>query len=495
MDHINSEQRATNEEPPRSIEQFRVALEAVPVGMLIVDVHGAIVMANAQVERLFGFERGELMGAVLETLIPERYRGHHASYRRGFLRDPRARPMGEGRDLYGRRKDGTEIPVEIGLNPLATLEGTFVLASIVDLSERKRSMEQFRLALEAAPTGMMMVDGSGKIVLVNAQIERLFGYPREELIGQQLEMLVPVRFRVHHPTFRHVFTSLPRARPMGAGRDLYGLRKDGTEIPIEIGLNPLSTEAGNLVLSSVADITARKQAESENQELMEELQQLNISLEARVAERTQELTTAVREREVLLQEIHHRVKNNLQVISSLINMKLRRLEQGVSRDALEHCQTRIQAIALIHEKLYQSQDYGRVPFSDYARSLAASVLLAAGVSPHTVSLELAVEDLTIAVDKAIPCGLILNELITNAMKHAFQDGRPGIIRVELGHTDDGSVFLGVQDNGIGLLSGFEPKTTDTLGLQLVCTLAEQLEAKLEIRGDAGTMFRLTFAVN
>jgi two-component sensor histidine kinase len=308
-------------------------------------------------------------------------------------------------------------------------------------------------------------------------------------------MLVPSRYAGHHARFRMAFMGDPRARPMGAGRDLYGLRKDGSEIPIEIGLNPLNTPEGSFVLSSVADITERKRAERENQELLAQLQKLNIELEARVAERTSELTAALREREVLLQEIHHRVKNNLQVISSLISMQVRRLDQGSSRDALEHCQTRVQAIALIHEKLYQSQDYGRVPFSDYARSLAGNVFWATGVSPRAVSLELQIEDLPIAVDKAIPCGLILNELITNSMKHAFSDGRQGVIRVELGRVGDGLVSLAVNDNGVGLLDGFDIQNSDALGLQLVCTLAEQLDAKLEVKGDEGTSFRLTFAVD
>src|SRR5205823_5913890 len=151
-----------------------------------------------------------------------------------------------------------------------------------DITDRKRSAEQFRLAIESAPTGMLMVDRSGTIVLVNAQIERLFGYERAELIGKPVETLVPERFRGRHPEYRTDFSHEPKARPMGGGRALYGLRKDGTEVPIEIGLNPLRTTEGDFVLSSVTDVTERKRAEREEESLLEQLKTLNADLEERV---------------------------------------------------------------------------------------------------------------------------------------------------------------------------------------------------------------------
>ncbi len=127
-----------------------------------------------------------------------------------------------------------------------------------DITDLKRADEQFRLAIEAAPTGMLLMSLTGSVVLVNAQIENLFGYRRAELLGRQIEMLVPERFRRHHPDYRKVFFDAPRSRPMGAGRDLYGLRKDGSEVPIEIGLNPLQTSEGDFVLSSIVDLSQRR---------------------------------------------------------------------------------------------------------------------------------------------------------------------------------------------------------------------------------------------
>ncbi len=360
-------------------------------------------------------------------------------------------------------------------------------------NEKKRASEQFRLAIEAAPTGMLMIDRAGRIVLANAQVEALFGYQREELMGMPIEMLVPERFRERHPGYRGAFFHDPQARPMGGGRDLYGSRKDGTEVPIEIGLNPLRTAEGDFVLGSVADITERKRAEREKEGLLGQLKTLNADLEERVRIRTGELTNSLTEREVLLQEVHHRVKNNLQVISSLISMQARKLEEGTSRDALEECETRVQSIALVHEQLYQSKDYARVSISAYARSLASNVFRALGVSPARVSLQLAIDDVELAVDRAIPCGLLLNELITNSLKHGFKDGRSGNVRVELGLLEGGLLRLAVTDDGAGLPDGMDILKSESLGLQLICTLAEQLEAKLEVGGQrGGAAFKLTF---
>jgi PAS domain S-box-containing protein len=251
--------------------RFRLVVEAAPNAMVMVDPAGKIAMVNTQAERVFGYSRTELVGQPVEILVPERFRSHHPELRTAFFTDPRPRPMGAGRDLYGLKKDGSEFPVEIGLNPIETAEGTMVLSAIVDITARKtaelalRESEQrysagerrFRLVVEAAPNAMVMVDPAGKIVMVNTQAERVFGYSRTELVGQPVEMLVPERFRSHHPELRTAFFSDPRPRPMGAGRDLYGLKKDGSEFPVEIGLNPIETAEGTMVLSAIVDITAR----------------------------------------------------------------------------------------------------------------------------------------------------------------------------------------------------------------------------------------------
>ena len=225
-----------------SDETFRLIVEAAPNAIVVIDEGGRVVLVNSQTERLFGYARDEIVGRAVEMLVPERFRSTHPRLRNSFFGDAAARPMGAGRDLYGLRKDGSEFPVEIGLNPIRTDRGMLILSAIVDITERKRAERRFRLAIESAPSGMVMVDREGIIVLVNSQAEELFGYSREELVGRPVEILVPERFAHNHPGYRSGFFTHPESRPMGAGRDLYGRRKDGTEFPIEIGLNPIETE-------------------------------------------------------------------------------------------------------------------------------------------------------------------------------------------------------------------------------------------------------------
>jgi light-regulated signal transduction histidine kinase (bacteriophytochrome) len=250
--------------------------------------------------------------------------------------------------------------------------------------------------------------------------------------------------------------------------------------------------AAKSLAASLTDAILEVEATARIEEQTRLLRQLNAELEDRVTQRTAELTATLKEREVLLQEVHHRVKNNLQVVSSLIKMQMRRLSDQPSRDALDECRSRVQAIALIHEKLYQSSDYARVPFAEYAQRLAADVLGAAGASPGRVTLELAFEDIPMAVDKAIPCGLILNELITNALKHGFREGRGGTIGVALARLDGGRVRLTVWDDGAGMSEGSDASASKSLGMQLVVTLAKQLDGVLEVISGAGTRIELTF---
>jgi len=283
-----------------------------------------------------------------------------------------------------------------------------------DITDRKRSIELLRLGIEAAPTGMLMTDRAGTIRLVNVQIEKLFGYTRDELIGKTVEVLIPERFCRVHPGHRTGFSHHPQARPMGAGRDLHGLRKDGAEIPVEIALNPIQTEDGDFVLSSVVDITERKRAEQATERLTAQLRTLNAD---------------------------------------------------------------------------------RVAFSEYAQSLARTVFQAIDVSPSTVSLDLSIDDVALAVDKAIPCGLVLNELITNSLKHGFTNGRAGTVRVEFSRLERGRLRLAVSDNGVGLPEEFDIATSQSLGLQLVSTLSHQLDAELEVTGRDGASVQLTFAAD
>jgi len=263
----------------RSEGKFQALLESAPDAMVIVNKFGQIVLVNAQTEKLFGYGRASLVGQEVEKLIPSRYSHHHAGHRKNFFENPKTREMGAGLELFGIRKDGSEFPVEISLSPLKIEDGLFVSAAIRDISSRKKSEAKFKGLLESAPDAMVIVDKKGLIQLVNAQTEILFEYNREEIIGQKVEILIPDRFKGVHTPHRKNFFAEPRARAMGAGLELYGIKKNGSEFPVEISLSPIETEEGLLVSAAIRDITDQKKAAGELKEYAERLENSNKELE------------------------------------------------------------------------------------------------------------------------------------------------------------------------------------------------------------------------
>jgi protein-histidine pros-kinase len=246
--------------------RFGHLLELTPDAILMVNITGRIVFVNSQAERVFGYDHGELFGKPVEVLLPDRFRGTHHVHRARFFSAPRTRAMGAGLELYGVRRNGEEFPVEISLSPLITDEGTIVMSAVRDVTERREAEQKFRSLLESAPDAMVIVARDGRIALVNSQTERLFGYRREDLLGKPVEVLVPERYRAKHSGHRGGFFSQPRARSMGAGLELHGLRRDGSEFPVEISLSPLETEEGLFVSSAIRDATDRKRYEQALQE-------------------------------------------------------------------------------------------------------------------------------------------------------------------------------------------------------------------------------------
>jgi PAS domain S-box-containing protein len=337
-----------------------------------------------------------------------------------------------------------------------------------EIEERKRAEERFRLAVEGAPNAMIMVDQKGKMALVNSQTERLFGYGREEMLGQSLEMLVPERFRHSHPEFRNSFFHHPEARPMGTGRDLYGLRKDGLEVPLEIGLNPLQSSEGPCVLASIIDITERKHAE-------------------------EAIKSSLREKEALLQEIHHRVKNNMQVISSLLQIQSHYLQHPQAQVAFRESQDRIRSMAMIHEKLYQSKTLAQVDAEDYLRSLVGMLFRSYGPGSTRVRAQMQVTPVLLSLNTALPLGLIVHELVSNCLKYAFPAERPGTVRIELTEEAGGWILLTVEDDGIGLPPDLDWQKPGTLGLRLMQMFAKQLQGRFAYKAEKGkTAFHFRF---
>ncbi len=240
-------------------QRLQAIVESSPVAMVITDKGGLITQVNQESERLFGYERDELIGRPVEILIPERFRQGHPALRNSFLANPAVR-HGSGRELWGLRKDGTEIPIELGLSPLETEGGIFVISVITDVTESKRQERWFKAVVESFPAGLVMIDRAGIIRLVNKETERLFGYSRSELIGRQLELLIPERSRAGDPQSLDRFPTHKPAHRNGERRKILGRRKDGTELRIVIELNPIESGERVLVVTAILDLTRGGQA-------------------------------------------------------------------------------------------------------------------------------------------------------------------------------------------------------------------------------------------
>lgn len=473
------QQRKKAEQAARdSAQRLNLVLAATEIGTWEYDPQTKHFNHSGLFDHLLGYAEpipNLTFGRIREQVLPQDLKAFDAGMfeeQEGAVEFRIRRPDGEVRWISNKAKkieldNGNTNTVGIIRDITETKKWQVTQKDLAAAEAREKAERKFRLVVEGAPNAKIMINESGLIMMVNTQAERLFGYDRSELLGQPVEILLPESLREKHPHLRSHFFQTAELRPMGAGRELYARRKDGSEVPVEIGLNPIETEEGTMVLSAIIDISERKLRE-------------------------EKLQAALVEKEVLLREIHHRVKNNLQIIDSLIELQRGTIMDTSTQDKLLDCQNRIRAMSMIHRKLYQTQDFAGVSFKDFVESLGLSLIDSYRLNTAPVTLTVDGDDITLDLQRAIPCGLIINELIVNSLKHAFLDDSMGHIHIVLTREDDEQITLEVGDDGVGLPDDLGDVESSGLGLQLVRVLSEQIEGELTITRHP-TLFSIRFS--
>jgi PAS domain S-box-containing protein len=434
----------------QSEKRFRGLLEAAPDGMVIVDHEGTIAMVNAQMEKLFGYKREEVVGQRVEMLVPTRFKDIHPFHRGQYLKNPRLRPMGADLELYALRKDGTEFPVEISLSPMESEEDNLIIAAIRDITDRKKAEEKFRGLLEAAPDAMVVVDEKGVIQLVNSQTEKLFGYDRVKIIGEPVEVLVPKRFRKKHARHRDGYYGEHPVRPMGVGLDLFGLRKNGTEFPVEISLSPLETEGGLLVSAAIRDVTQRKRMEEDVQKLNEDLKQRAAQLEA-----------ANKELEAFSYSVSHDLRAPLRSIDGFSHVILEDYGEQLPDDArsyLERVRAAAQRMAVLIDDLLNLSRVTRTAVQPRFINLSKMVEeilqgLQEGHPEREVDFSFT-PDLMVEADPHL-MHIVLVNLLSNAWKFTSKQEHAVIEFGQKSHIKERTFY--VRDNGVGFDMAYADK--------------------------------------
>jgi len=468
-----------------SEERYRIVFENTGTATVIVEENNVIALANTEFERLSGYSRAEIEGKLrwTEFVIKEdldRMLSQHN------LRRADAGAAIKKYEFRFMTKAGAirDIYVSVDMIPLTTMS----VASLMDITDRKQaeqaifqSESKLNLIIEASPIPQFVLDKNHIVIHWNKAMEYLTGVASETVLG----------------TDRHWTVFYDNKRPCIADLVVDGIIEKVpeyysgkyTKSDLLSGLYEVTDFFPRLGVSGKWLYFTSTGIRDSRGTITGAIETLVDITERRLLQ--EEIGAALKEKEMLLKEIHHRVKNNIQVIASLLNLQSRTVDDLKTKEVLREAQNRVKSIALVHEKLYLSKSLDHIDYQDYLQKISRHMYDSYGVSPRTVVMHIHAQNLSLHIDKAVPCSLIINELISNAFKHAFPDGRKGDVWIDM-HKEDNSLVLQYRDNGVGLPESISVDGAESLGMRLVSGLTNQLQGTIVVTRSGGTSITITF---
>ena len=462
-------ERSKAEKELRQAQEYARSIIDSSLDMIVAtDIDYNINEFNSAAEATFGYSRGEVMGQPLSILFSDNQEMTKVV--------ERINDVGSlANEIINRKKDGTFFISFLSASVIKNEKGETVGAMGVsrDITALKKAEEELRLSEERhraiydqAYIGIARIAKMGRFLLVNERLCDMLDYTADELYKKTFYEL-GVQEEVEESLVD--WDQLLSGKIKNFSREQTYVRKDGELLSANVTVSLVrdSNDSPNYFVAVFEDITERKEYEKQLEE-------------------------SIKEKEVLLKEVHHRVKNNMQVISSILNLQSSYIDDETALGILRESQDRIKSMSFVHESLYQSKTLSEVNFSEYIQNIARNLFHSYGRPEGGLTLDFDLEELYLNLDTSIPCGLIINEVVSNSLKYAFKGREKGVIRIEFSKLADGKLKLIVSDDGIGLPDNFDIENAESLGLQLVTTLVTQITGDLNIDSTNGTRFNIVF---
>ncbi|MDH5397052.1 MAG: PAS domain S-box protein [Cyclobacteriaceae bacterium] len=450
-------------------ERYRTLSESSTDAIVISDARGIIISWNKGAENIFGYSEKQAIGAPIDIILPDKLLNNsYKTFMQKVIRHPAAM-FGLTRELSAKRIDGEIFPVEVNLSRWGkNLGDKYYSAIIRDITERKnteRELQKLSMVARESRYAIIITDHHGNIEWVNHGFENATGYPLKEVIGDNLIHKMQ-RPDTDPEELLKIQNCMIEKKPVSG--EILTSQKNGEILWFHYDIVPVFNLMGEFVnfVSTQTDITSRKTLEKK-------------------------LIDSNHEKEVLLREIHHRVKNNLQIVNSLFDIQMSRIADPETKNVLLNSKSRIKSISLIHEQLYMFEHLSKIVFSNYLESLQKSIVLSLNNVGSHVETKMDMEPIELDVNTAIPLGLIANELITNAFKYSVKDNSESVILVRFKKVDKKCVFS-VCDNGPGLPDNFLTRKENSLGYKIINSLVSQLDAQLTFVNEEGASVSIIF---